>query len=125
MWVDSRTICWYYVYTQRQITGCKSAVDGLLWEQEDRGSIPLTPIIKLYFMKMYSELSELQTFTVEEFQADFDNLMKRVENGESFIIKDGGRSAVIVPYNETIKYAIDSVVDDDVIRIHTDHEEGS
>ena len=26
------------------ITGCKSAVDGLLWEQEDTGSIPVTPI---------------------------------------------------------------------------------
>jgi len=32
---------------------------------------------------------------------------------------------VIVPYNETIKFAVESNVDDDVIRIHTDHEEGS
>jgi antitoxin (DNA-binding transcriptional repressor) of toxin-antitoxin stability system len=76
-------------------------------------------------MKMYPELSNLQKFTVQEFQEDFDNLMQRVENGESFIITDGKKSAVIVPYNETIKYAIDSVVDDEMIRIHTDHEEGS
>jgi len=76
-------------------------------------------------MKMYQELNELQSFTVEEFQADFDNLMNRVENGESFIIRDGDNSAVIVPYNETIKYAIESTVDDDLIHIHTDHEEGS
>jgi hypothetical protein len=76
-------------------------------------------------MKMYQELNELQSFTVEEFQANFDNLMERVENGESFIIRDGDNSAVIVPYNETIKYAVESDVDDDVIRIHTDHEEGS
>ena len=76
-------------------------------------------------MKMYQELNELQSFTVEEFQADFDNLMERVENGESFIIRDGNNSAVIVPYNETIKYAIESVVDDELIRLHTDHEEGS
>ena len=76
-------------------------------------------------MKMYPELSDLQKFTVQEFQADFDNLIQRVENGESFIITDGGRSAVIVPYNETVKVAIDSDVDEDVIRIHTDHEEGS
>ena len=54
------------------------------------------------------ELNELESFTVEEFQSDFDNLMQRVENGESFIIRDGDNSAVIVPYNETIKYAIDS-----------------
>jgi len=76
-------------------------------------------------MKMYQELNELQSFTVEEFQADFDNLMNRVENGESFIIRDGDNSAVIVPYNETIKYEIDSIVDDELIRLHIDHEEGS
>ena len=79
-------------------------------------------------MKMYPELNELQSFTVEEFQADFDNLIDRVENGESFIIRDGRKSAVIVPYNETIKYALDQQkpsVDDELIHIHTDHEEGS
>jgi hypothetical protein len=78
-------------------------------------------------MKMYQELNELQSFTVKEFQNDFDNLMDRVENGESFVIRDGRKSAVIVPYNETIKYALDQKpnVDDEVIRIHTDHEEGS
>ena len=79
-------------------------------------------------MKMYSELSDLQKFTVEEFQSDFDTLIERVENGESFIITDGERNAVIVPYNETIKFtleALEPVVDDEVIRLHTDHEEGS
>ncbi len=76
-------------------------------------------------MKMYQELEELQSFTVEEFQSDFDNLIQRVENGESFIIRDGNKNAVIVPYNETIKYAIESTVDDELIRLHTDHEEGS
>ena len=76
-------------------------------------------------MKMYPELSDLQKFTVEEFQADFDNLIERVENGESFIITDGERNVVIVPHKETIKFAVESKVDDDVIRIHTDHEEGS
>ena len=95
-----------------------------LWEREVEGSNPFTPIHK-HFMKMYSELEDLQSFTVEEFQSDFDNLMTRVENGESFIIRDGDNSAVIVPYNETIKYAIESTVDDELIHIHTDHEEGS
>ena len=75
-------------------------------------------------MKM-QELEELQSFTVEEFQSDFDNLMQRVENGESSIIRDGDNSAVIVPYNETIKYAVESLVDEELIHIHTDHEEGS
>jgi prevent-host-death family protein len=76
-------------------------------------------------MKMHPELDNLQSFTIEEFQANFDNLIERVENGESFIIRDGENSAVIVPYNETIKYAVESVVDDELIHIHTDHEEGS
>lgn len=75
-------------------------------------------------MKM-KELEQLESFTVEEFQANFDTLIDRVENGESFIIIDGKKRTVIVPYNETIKFAVESVVDSDVIRIHTDHEEGS
>ena len=87
--------------------------------------IRILRLIKNHFMKMYQELEELQSFTVQEFQENFDNLMNRVENGESFIIRDGNNSAVIVPYNETIKYAIESNVDDDIIRLHTDHEEGS
>ena len=76
-------------------------------------------------MKMHKDLNELESFTVEEFQTDFDTLIQRVENGESFIITDGERNAVIVPYNETIKFAVESVVDDELIRLHTDHEEGS
>ena len=87
--------------------------------------IQVSGLIKNHFMKMYSELEDLESFTVEEFQSDFDNLMNRVENGESFIIRDENNSAVIVPYNETIKYAVESLVDEELIHIHTDHEEGS
>jgi len=76
-------------------------------------------------MKMNQEIEELQKFTIEEFQADFDTLIERVENGESFIITDGNRKVVVVPYNETIKFALEPVVDDELIRIHTDHEEGA
>ena len=77
-------------------------------------------------MKMNQELKELQSFTVEEFQADFDNLIERVESGESFIIRDGKNSAVIVPYNETIKFALDqrADMDDELVRIHTEHCDG-
>ncbi len=99
-------------------------VEHSLWERDVAGSNPVIPTHKNHFMKM-QELEELQSFTVEEFQSDFDNLIQRVENGESFIIRDGNKSAVIVPYNETIKYAIESTVDDELIRLHTDHEEGS
>ena len=76
-------------------------------------------------MKMYKDLNELESFTVEQFQVDFDTLIERVENGESFIITDGERNAVIVPYNEVVHVFEESNVDDEVIRLHTDHEEGS
>ena len=51
----------------------------------------------------------MKTFTVKEFQDDFDNLMNRVENGEHMMIVDEeGRKAVMVP------------ADDEIIRIHTE-----
>tara|TARA_R110000868_G_scaffold29897_6_gene111241 strand:+ start:7430 stop:7612 length:183 start_codon:yes stop_codon:yes gene_type:complete len=60
----------------------------------------------------------MQKFTVEEFQSDFDNLLDRIEDGESFIITSKHGNAVLVPYAEYKEI-------DDLIRIHTDHEEGS
>ncbi len=71
------------------------------------------------------ELSELQSFTVEEFQSDFDNLMNRVENGESFIITSEHGNVVMVPYKEVIQVFEESNLDEDLVRIHTEHEEGS
>lgn len=68
----------------------------------------------------------MEKFTVEEFQSDFDNLMQRVENGESFIITSKDGDAVIVPYKEVIEICGESKVDfEEIVRIHTDHEEGS
>ena len=74
---------------------------------------------------MNQEINDLTTFTIEEFQEDFDNLMNRVENGESFIIKSEHGDAVIVPYKEVVQVFQESGVSDELIRIHTDHEEGS
>ena len=59
----------------------------------------------------------MEKFTVEEFHSNFDNLMDRVENGESFMIGSEHGDVMLVPYN---KYR----ETDDLIRIHTDHEEG-
>jgi hypothetical protein len=59
----------------------------------------------------------LEKLTVEEFQEDFDNLLERVEGGESFIITSEQGDAMIMPYNDYKEI-------DDLIRIHTDHEEG-
>jgi antitoxin (DNA-binding transcriptional repressor) of toxin-antitoxin stability system len=66
---------------------------------------------------------KMESFTAEEFQSDFDNLMGRVENGESFIITSDHGNAVIVPYNEIVESFGGTSSDEDFIRIHTDHEE--
>jgi hypothetical protein len=51
--------------------------------------------------------------------------MNRVENGETFMITSEHGNAVIVPYKEVVKVFEESNIDEDIIRIHTDHEEGS
>ena len=42
----------------------------------------------------------MEQYTVEEFQNDFDNLIARVENGESFQINYDGKSVMIIPAKE-------------------------
>ena len=71
------------------------------------------------------EISELQSFTVEEFQSNFDNLMNRVENGESIIITSEHGNAVMVPYKEVVDINEEFGLDEELIRLHTEHEEGS
>jgi len=74
---------------------------------------------------MDQQLKELQSFTVEEFQENFDYLIDRVENGESFVITSEYGNAMVVPYDEVISVVSESKLDtEEFIRIHTDHEEG-
>lgn len=58
----------------------------------------------------------MESFTVEEFQLHFDELIERVENGESFIIKSDYGEAVMVPCRGSNCEDLD-----DVIRIHSEH----
>jgi hypothetical protein len=51
--------------------------------------------------------------------------MERIESGESFIITSEHGSVVMVPYKEVVQVFEDCGVSEDIIRIHTDHEEGS
>jgi antitoxin (DNA-binding transcriptional repressor) of toxin-antitoxin stability system len=68
----------------------------------------------------------MQKFTTEQFQENFDELFDRVENGESFIITSEYGNAVMVPYKEVIGICEESNVDfEEIVKIHTDHEEGS
>lgn len=51
---------------------------------------------------------------MKEFQERFDELIGRVEMGEQIgIVDENGKAAVMIP------------ADDELIRIYTDHEEGS
>ena len=51
----------------------------------------------------------MEVFTVEEFQERWDELMDRVEKGESIgIVNEGGQAAVMMP------------ADEELIRIHTE-----
>ncbi len=59
----------------------------------------------------------MEKFTVEEFQADFDALLERVENGESFIITSEHGDAILIPYGGNEE-------SDDLVRIHTEHYDG-
>ena len=45
-------------------------------------------------------MKELEKFTIKEFQEDFDDLMSRVENGESFLIDSEYGVVAIVPYKD-------------------------
>ena len=77
-------------------------------------------------MKMDQEFNQLQSFTVEEFQADFDALLDRVERGESFLIKSEHGNAVMIPYKDVVSICEEANVDfEEIVKIHTDHEEGS
>jgi len=55
----------------------------------------------------------MEIFTIEEFQENFDELIKRVENGEHLgIINENGQAAVMMP-----------ISDKDMAQTYTDHNE--
>ena len=68
--------------------------------------------------------NQFQKFTIEEFQTDFDNLLERVEDGESFIITYEGKEVIIIPAKDYERIVDTIEENEDLIRIHTDHEEG-
>jgi len=52
----------------------------------------------------------MEVFTVKEYQDRWDELMERVENGETFgIVNENGQAAVMMP------------ADDETIRIYTEN----
>jgi len=64
-------------------------------------------------MSTSTEPNDIPFYTVEHWQQNWDTLIDRVENGEPIGVTNGSNSAVMVP------------ADDELIRLYTDHNEGS
>lgn len=72
-----------------------------------------------------SNFDQMEKFSIEDFQKNFDEIMERVEDGESFLIESEYGNAIMVPYQEVREVFKETGLDEDIIQIHTDHEEGS
>lgn len=54
----------------------------------------------------------MKTYTVQEFQKNFNAMINRVEQGEQIkIVNEEGNVAMMIP------------VDDEIVRIHTEHND--
>ena len=58
-------------------------------------------------------MTTMEIYSVEHWQKNWDELMDRVENGESIGVTNGKNTAIMMP------------ADDELIRMYTDHNEGS
>ena len=55
----------------------------------------------------------MEFYTVEQWQENWEEMIKRVEDGESIGVTNGRNRAIMMP------------ADEELIRIYTDHNEGS
>ena len=55
----------------------------------------------------------MEFYTVEQWQENWDELIGRVEDGESIGVTNGRNRAIMMP------------ADEELIRIYTEHDEGS
>jgi signal transduction protein with GAF and PtsI domain len=75
---------------------------------------------------MENILSTMEKFNVEYFQQNFDEIMERVDNGESFIVESEHGDAMLVPYKEVVNIFEEvGVSEEDFTRLYREHEEGS
>ena len=68
---------------------------------------------------MNYEIDQVQKFTIEEFQSNFDEIIDRVQKGEMFIITDNGKNSLIVPYVDNEFYE-----EDEIRQVHIQHDDG-
>jgi len=78
----------------------------------------------------------MEQITLEQLEKNFDEILDRAEKGESFyIMTPDKKDVVLVPYKDEIRsviedgtvvpYTPEAYGDEELIRLHTDHEEGS
>ena len=61
-------------------------------------------------MLIWQSRSNMEVFTLKEWEDNFDELFSRVENGETIgVVREDGQAAVMMPADEA-----------DFIRIHTE-----
>ena len=61
----------------------------------------------------FKKIEDLESYTIEEWEENFDELIDRVEQGETLMITSDNGNAVMMP------------VDDELIRIYSEHDEAS
>lgn len=75
---------------------------------------------------MEEDLAAMEKFNVEYFQQNFDEIMERVENGESFMIQSEHGDAILVPYKEVVDIFEEvGVSEEEFNRLYREHEEGT
>jgi PHD/YefM family antitoxin component YafN of YafNO toxin-antitoxin module len=73
---------------------------------------------------MKKDLEEMEKFNVEYFQQNFDEIMERVDNGESFVVQSEHGDAMLVPYKEVVNIFEEvGVSEEEFARIYREHEE--
>ena len=55
----------------------------------------------------------MHIYTVEHWQENWEELIERVEGGESIGVTNGKNTAIMIP------------ADDEILRLYTEHNEGS
>lgn len=75
---------------------------------------------------MENTLAKMEKFNVEYFQQNFDEIMERVDNGESFVVESEHGDAMLVPYKEVVNIFEEvGISEEEFSRLYREHEEGS
>jgi signal transduction protein with GAF and PtsI domain len=75
---------------------------------------------------MENILAKMEKFNVEYFQQNFDEIMERVDNGESFVVQSEHGDAMLVPYKEVVNIFEEvGISEEEFSRLYREHEEGS